>query len=107
MIKTIFFRYFELCFWIAALVSLALADPASQSHFSLCPLKMLGITWCPGCGLGHAISFLLHGVIQASFHAHWLGIPALLGILHRIYVLARMRLLAPGNPFAARVKGFE
>jgi len=52
----------------------------------------LGITWCPGCGLGHAISFLFHGDIRSSFHAHWLGAPALIVILYRIYVLVRMRL---------------
>jgi len=91
LIKKVFQKYFELAFWIAALVSLALTDPTNQSHFSLCPLKLLGLTWCPGCGLGHAISFLFHGDIKSSFHAHWLGIPAVAVILYRIYVLGRMR----------------
>jgi len=51
----------------------------------------MGFTWCPGCGLGHSISFLFHGDIKSSFHAHWLGIPALIIIVYRIYVLARLR----------------
>jgi hypothetical protein len=92
LIKTIFAKYFELAFWIAGLVSLAITDPTNQSHFSLCPLKMLGLTWCPGCGLGHSISFLFHGDVKSSLHAHWLGIPALIVILYRIYVLGRIRL---------------
>ncbi|MES2267660.1 MAG: DUF2752 domain-containing protein [Bacteroidota bacterium] len=70
-----------------ALACLAFTDPACQSHFSLCPLKLLGITWCPGCGLGHAISFLFRGDVRGSFHAHWLGIPVLLLLLYRIYTL--------------------
>ncbi|WP_299581663.1 DUF2752 domain-containing protein [Mucilaginibacter sp.] len=104
MIKTIFAKYFELAFWIAGLVSLAITDPTNQSHFSLCPLKMLGITWCPGCGLGHSISFLFHGDLKSSLHAHWLGIPALIAILYRIYVLGRMRLFPvfPGQTSSAK-----
>jgi len=92
LIKAAFNKYFELAFWLSALLALAIADPTDQTHFSLCPLKMLGVTWCPGCGLGHSISFLFHGDIKKSLQAHWLGIPALAGILYRIYVLARLRL---------------
>jgi hypothetical protein len=92
LIRTFFSKYFELAFWIAALISLALADPTNQTHFTLCPFKLLGITWCPGCGLGHAISFLFHGDLKSSFHAHWLGVPAVVVILYRIYVLGKMRL---------------
>ncbi|ASU32319.1 hypothetical protein MuYL_0416 [Mucilaginibacter xinganensis] len=55
----------------------------------------MGVTWCPGCGLGHSISFLFHGDIKNSLHAHWLGIPAVGVILYRIVVLARMRFLVP------------
>jgi hypothetical protein len=87
LIKRFFSKYFELIFWIAALVSLAFTDPAGPAHFSLCPLKAMGITWCPGCGLGHAISWLFRGNIRNSFHAHWLGMPALCVILYRIYSL--------------------
>jgi len=92
LIKQLFNKYFELVFWIAALIALALTDPTSQAHFSLCPLKAMGFKWCPGCGLGHAISFLFHGDIRRSFHAHWLGIPAVAVILHRIYTLIRQHI---------------
>ncbi|MDR3697140.1 DUF2752 domain-containing protein [Mucilaginibacter sp.] len=100
MIKQLFNKYFELVFWIAALVSLALTDPMAQVHFSLCPLKALGFKWCPGCGLGHAISFLIHGDIRSSFRAHWLGIPAVIVLLYRIYALIKQR-IKPGMEFGA------
>ncbi|WP_317163649.1 DUF2752 domain-containing protein [Mucilaginibacter aquatilis] len=54
--------------------------------------KIVGVNWCPGCGIGHSISWLLHGNIQQSFKAHWLGIPALLVIIYRIGCLTLNRL---------------
>jgi hypothetical protein len=76
----------EPAFWLAALVWLALIDPAGP-HFTLCPLTNLGVTWCPGCGLGHAVSYALHGEFSNSLHAHFLGIPAVLVLLTRIATL--------------------
>ena len=92
MIRLFFLRYFELVFWIAALIALAISNPSSATHFTLCPLKLMGISWCPGCGLGHAIAYLLHGDIRNSFHSHWLGIPALLMIIYRIVDLIKQRI---------------
>ncbi len=78
----------ELVFWILALVLLATANP-HEHHFSLCPLANLGITWCPGCGLGRSITALFHGDVSASFSHHWFGIPALILICYRIYQLTK------------------
>jgi hypothetical protein len=78
----------ELLLWISALVYLALIDPSLQ-HMSLCVFRFLGLTWCPGCGIGHAISYALHGDIAASVNAHFFGIPAVIILLHRIFVLAK------------------
>ena len=78
----------ELWAWAGGLVVLACIDPA-QAHYSLCPFKALGFRYCPGCGLGHAISYLLHGQLKASWQAHPLGIPALAILLHRIFILLR------------------
>ncbi|OCX50510.1 hypothetical protein BEL04_22295 [Mucilaginibacter sp. PPCGB 2223] len=77
-------RNFELIFWVAALLCLSLASPSSNTHFTLCPLKLMGFGWCPGCGLGHSIIYLFHGQVSASLHAHWLGIPAVVVIFYRI-----------------------
>lgn len=87
---------FELLFWIAALTALAFSDPA-QTHYVLCPIKRLGFSWCPGCGIGHAISWLFHGDIRASFHAHWFGMPALGILLYRVYQLSIKRYRSQGK----------
>lgn len=83
-------KYFslELFFWIIVLVYLALINPA-ESHFSFCLFNQLGFTWCPGCGIGHSISYLLHGDIIKSFHTHWLGTFALIVIVYRVLQLIK------------------
>jgi len=82
----------ELTFWILALVLLATANP-HEHHFTLCPLANLGLTWCPGCGLGRSITALFHGQINESIHQHWFGIPALMTIVYRIYQLTHQMVL--------------
>ncbi|GAA4317742.1 DUF2752 domain-containing protein [Compostibacter hankyongensis] len=81
----------ELLAWTAGLICLACCNPG-RGDFTLCPLANLGFTHCPGCGLGHAIAYLLHGQWQASWESHPLGAPALLLILHRIAVLTPRQL---------------
>ena len=79
----------ELLFWITALVLLATSN-AHEHHFTLCPLANLGFeSWCPGCGLGRSISYIFHGEFVESFKQHWFGLPALLILLHRVYVLTK------------------
>ena len=75
----------EQAFWIAALLGLFIMNPSGLNHLTLCPLALSGLDFCPGCGLGRSISFLLHGDLQKSIHMHMLGIPALLIIVYRIY----------------------
>lgn len=83
----------ELIFWILALLLLMLSDgdSANASHFSLCPLANLGITWCPGCGIGRSIAALLHGEFGLSISYHWFGVPALFIIVCRIIVLVKLQ----------------
>lgn len=80
--------HLELFIWISALIYLMAIDPSAE-HTSFCVYKFIGINWCPGCGIGHAISFALHGDFSASFQAHKFGIIALLILLHRIYILIK------------------
>ena len=86
-----FKKRFELIFWIFSLLWLGFSNP-SEAHFSLCPIKNLGFTWCLGCGLGHSISAIFRLQIEQSFQYHWFGIPALLIILHRIYQLVKNKI---------------
>lgn len=71
----------ELWAWITALVLLGLFPPGVNS-LSLCPLDHLG-WWCPGDGLGLAISQVLHMKFMTSIETHLLGIPATLFLLIR------------------------
>ncbi len=75
--------------WISALIYLATYSNYNQNHFTICPLSNLGIDNCPGCGLGRSVSMVLHGQFLHSFDFHWLGIPALIIILFRIFKLIR------------------
>ncbi len=71
---------FEVIFWVTALLLLACMKPDVDAHYSFCILKFIGFQKCPGCGLGHSISFLFHGDIRKSLDAHPLGIFALIVI---------------------------
>lgn len=77
----------ELLFWMGSIIGILLIDPASGSHFSLCPLDQLGIDWCPGCGLGRSMNLLARGEFQASWELHPLAAFAYLVILSRIWNL--------------------
>ncbi|RYY86543.1 MAG: DUF2752 domain-containing protein [Chitinophagaceae bacterium] len=70
--------------WGAALVALFLLDPSADAP-SLCLFKAIGIGWCPGCGLGHAVHYVLHGQWRQSFEAHWLGIPVTALLLQQTF----------------------
>lgn len=77
----------ELIFWLTAIISLAISDP-SLPHYSLCVFRFLGWQHCPGCGLGHAIAYLLRGDIVKSWHSHPLGGFAIIVIFRRMATLS-------------------
>lgn len=79
----------ELIFWIGALVGIFLIDPYGPQHFTLCPLDNLGFNWCPGCGLGRAMSLLTKGDLKASWSMHPLAMFAFAVIVFRIIQLIR------------------
>lgn len=87
-VRKYFVNYFEVIVWITAILLLALMSP-TNNHASLCPFNAVGISYCPGCGLGHSISWLFRGNFTESFHAHPLGWLALLIISWRIFTLIR------------------
>jgi hypothetical protein len=77
----------EAIVWSLALIALACAEPLAESHVTICPLALLGVDICPGCGLGRSIIFLFHGHWQESFAAHPLGFFAVIFLLYRIISL--------------------
>ncbi|HLF28117.1 MAG TPA: DUF2752 domain-containing protein [Anaerolineae bacterium] len=79
----------ELIFWIVGLIGLAVTRPTATDHYTLCVFKRMGFRRCPGCGLGHAISYLFHGHVRESVQAHPLGILAVATIISRVAYLLR------------------
>ncbi len=79
----------EAYIWSLALIALAWTDPAAPPLVDICLLKHIGI-WCPGCGLGHSIAFLLDGQWLRSWNAHVLGLPAALVLGGRVTSLLFM-----------------
>ncbi|MFO8129387.1 MAG: DUF2752 domain-containing protein [Bacteroidales bacterium] len=92
MIWQIFRSNLEAIIWLVALAALAFMEPGCD-HFSLCPLKNAGFDHCPGCGMGHAISWLFHGDLRASIEAHPLGIPGIIILLFRIIQIIRKNIV--------------
>jgi len=68
----------EALFWSVGLGVMAAMDPSGTHLIGLCPLDALGLSFCPGCGLGHAVAHLARGQLAASLRAHPLGLPAVL-----------------------------
>jgi hypothetical protein len=79
----------ELIAWLGGLAYLALINP-DRPHFSFCLFYLLGIEFCPGCGLGRSVSYLLHGEIAKSWETHILGIFAFIVLVLRIIQLIRI-----------------
>lgn len=78
----------EAVLWFAGLVYLLTINPYVVQQFSFCPFHNLGITFCPGCGLGRSISFFYHGDFFHSLQTHPLGIIAFILISIRIIKLS-------------------
>ncbi len=80
---------FEAAVWILGLFFLIFIHSPGDTHFTVCPFANLGFEFCPGCGLGNSISYLFQCDLSASFHAHPLGIFALIIITMRIITIIK------------------
>ena len=69
--------------WLTGLVYLFFINPYQVQLFTFCPFHNLGISFCPGCGLGRSISFFYHGDFLHSIKTHPLGIIAFIFISAR------------------------
>ncbi|WP_018630828.1 DUF2752 domain-containing protein [Niabella aurantiaca] len=73
-LRSLMLKYGEAVTWGVALILLFFMN--TTGTFSLCPFKAIGISWCPGCGIGHSIHHTLHLHFRAAWQEHMLGIPA-------------------------------
>ncbi|NWF50067.1 MAG: DUF2752 domain-containing protein [Ignavibacteriaceae bacterium] len=90
--KTFFsFLDFEALIWFFGLLALVFINPI-ESHFTICPFSLIGIEYCPGCGLGRSIHFLFEGNLQQSLNTHPLGWLAFLILTIRIIKLMKTRI---------------
>lgn len=87
---------FEALIWTVGLAAMLAMDPRGDHLFNLCPLDALGFSFCPGCGLGHAVAYLARGEFGASLQAHPLGGPAVL--ILGVHVCRLLRSAAEGPP---------
>lgn len=94
-------RYSEPAIWTAALIALWFTYPSGDDGITLCIFHHIGITWCPGCGIGRSMAHLMHGNVAASLQAHWFGFPALIIIGFRILTVTLVHTANHGRHAAA------
>ncbi|MFP4228311.1 MAG: DUF2752 domain-containing protein [Salinivenus sp.] len=87
----------EALFWSVALGAVAAIDPQGGGGINLCLIENLGLP-CPGDGLGRAIAHLARGEGAASWAAHPLAGPVVVGISAHIVRLCSDSSRAPSRP---------
>ena len=83
----------EALIWLTGLLFLAVIPVEGSNHFTLCPLKNLGLNYCPGCGLGSSIHYIFHLEFYKAILTHPLGPAALVILLYRIFSLSKLSYL--------------
>lgn len=81
------YQNLELLFWIMVLMAFITINPYQEQYFTLCPIKNITGYECMGCSLGHSIASLMRFDLITSLDWHYLGLPALLAIFYRIFLL--------------------
>ena len=94
----------EATIWIAAIIFLALIEPAESTHFTICPFSAIGIDFCPGCGLGRSVSYILHGDFSTSLAVHPLGIFAFIVLTTRVISLIKINWSNYGKRFSTNAR---
>lgn len=83
-IKDFFKKNFEVITFTSGLVLLAIMNPETANGPGFCVLEQLGVSFCPGDGLGHSISYLFRGELSNALQANVLGPFALVVLIGRI-----------------------
>lgn len=81
---------YDLFVWIVSLSLVAFIPLDTDLHSTWCPLDRLGFDWCPGCGLGRSMKYLMVGDWEHGWEMHPLGGFALVVIGLRIGEIIRM-----------------
>lgn len=72
--------------WIAFFLGLLLMASMNpyETGETFCLLERLGVSFCPGKGLGHSIAFLFRGEFTQALQANMLGPAAVIILTFRI-----------------------
>lgn len=71
-------KNFEAIAFTTGLLLLGMMNPDTATGPGFCILEQLGVSFCPGDGLGHSISYIFRGDISNALQANVLGPFALL-----------------------------
>ncbi len=85
-LSSVFNRHFEWFVLLAGLLMMAVLDPRTAGE-GYCLLEWMGITWCPGDGLGRSIAWATHGEFYKSLEYNIMGIPSIIIIGGRVLYL--------------------
>ncbi len=94
----------EALIWISGILVLGFINVEGASHFSICPFKNMGIDFCPGCGLGKSIHYLLSLEVEKSINAHPLGLFAFAVLLRRVYELLKVPFINSRKLFTTKTE---
>jgi len=72
--------------WLAFFIGLVLMASLNpyETGETFCLFERIGISFCPGKGLGHSIAFLFRGELTQAIHANMLGPLAVIILSFRI-----------------------
>lgn len=86
-INYLFKNYFEVVAFSIGLLLLAWMNPHADGE-TFCLFEQAGLSFCPGEGLGHSISFIFRGELYKSLQANMLGFFAITILVTRVIHLA-------------------
>ena len=77
--------------FLAGLIIMGSIDP-NIKETSLCFFEFIGISYCPGDGLGHSIAWFFRGEFSKSFNANLFGPIAVVVLSARIIMIWKEKL---------------
>lgn len=93
----VFKNYFEILAFSVGLLLLVFMDPSNVSGPDFCLFEQIGITFCPGDGLGHSISYTFRGQFYNAMQANLLGPFAIAILSGRIVHLIKKKFKKSDN----------
>lgn len=81
-------RHMEWVAFTLGLILMGSMDPTVQG-FSFCFFDLIGLSFCPGEGLGHSMAYFFRGEFIHSWEAHFAGPFAVIFLSSRVITIWR------------------